>query len=457
MPGLFQGEDLKLLLTSCRDAERQSNGGVDPTSHDNDHNLNSDTAIWQRFTRRVQRNLHVVFTINPSSVRFDNRYAASPALFNRCVVQWLGTWSEKTLGQISTELISPVLGDLSHLSEEDAFMLGSNSEAGAVLLALTHSTHHSDHDDEGTGTASLTECIGSAMICIHRCVKEFMETMRDKTGRAFFVSPRHFLCLIDLFVETVEKFRIKLNADQKHTQTGLTKLLEAQQAVGSLREEALHFEKELRHKDAEANRKLSLMVDKQKEAEQRKVEAQMLAQELQSQNEKVTESRSTVEKELSEAEPALQIAKESVSAISRQQLDEVRALGRPPKQIQLTLEMVALMMGEPDLDWSEIRKVVRRDDFIYTVVNFDPLVLTESQVDLVTRKYLSKDSEGFTYESVNRASKACGPLFSWASSQIRYATILRRIEPLRVQVVSSPSALLLYKDDKTRLHARSQL
>ena len=82
----------------------------------------------------------------------------------------------------------------------------------------------------------------------------------------------------------------------------------------------------MQHKDAEANRKLGLMVDKQKEAEQRKVEAQQLAQELQAQNKKVVESRRIVEEELSEAEPALQTAKDSVSAISRQQLDEVRAL-----------------------------------------------------------------------------------------------------------------------------------
>ena len=33
--------------------------------------------------------------------------------------------------------------------------------------------------------------------------------------------------------------------------------------------------------------------------------------------------------------------------------------------------------------------------------------------------------------AVDRASKACGPLYQWAESQIKYATILRRIKPLR--------------------------
>ena len=142
-------------------------------------------------------------------------------------------------------------------------MIGSHSEVGSVL-ALTCSTLHGDESGgewEGPGAATVTECIGSAMICIHRRVKEIMQSMREQTGRDLYVSPRHFLCLIDLFTATEKKFRAKLDADQTHTQTGLDKLLETQQAVGSLREEALRFEEELQHKDAEANRKLGLMVD----------------------------------------------------------------------------------------------------------------------------------------------------------------------------------------------------
>lgn len=40
------------------------------------------------------------------------------------------------------------------------------------------------------------------------------------------------------------------------------------------------------------------------------------------------------------------------------------------------------------------------------------------------------------YASVDRASKACGPLFQWAESQIKYATILRKVKPLRDEVES---------------------
>lgn len=52
--------------------------------------LDMDDELWRRFTKVIQRNLHVVFTMNPASADFENRCTASPALFNRCVVDWFG-------------------------------------------------------------------------------------------------------------------------------------------------------------------------------------------------------------------------------------------------------------------------------------------------------------------------------------------------------------------------------
>ena len=188
----------------------------------------------------------------------------------------------------------------------------------------------------------------------------------------------------------------------------------------------------LREKDAEANSKLSQMVGKQSEAEQRKRLAEDLTVELQRQNEEIRVRRDQVEIELSLAEPALVSAKQSVQNIRKAQLDEVRALGRPPNAVRLTMEMVSIMIGEMSTDWQDIRRVIRRDDFIATVVNFDPLSLTQKQVKAVQDEYLSNAE--LDYTSVDRASKACGPLYQWAESQIQYATILRKVKPLRDEV-----------------------
>lgn len=43
-------------------------------------------------------------------------------------------------------------------------------------------------------------------------------------------------------------------------------------------------------------------------------------------------------------------------------------------------------------------------------------------------------NSGLTVEAVNRSSKACGPLYQWAESQIKYSSIYNSIQPLREEV-----------------------
>ena len=75
-------------MSSCRDSAARD--GVI---------LDSEEELWRRFTAIVQRNLHVVFTVNPSGGDWKNRSTTSPALFNRCVVDWFGTWGGKAMGE----------------------------------------------------------------------------------------------------------------------------------------------------------------------------------------------------------------------------------------------------------------------------------------------------------------------------------------------------------------------
>jgi dynein heavy chain 1 len=58
--------------------------------------------------------------------------------------------------------------------------------------------------------------------------------------------------------------------------------------------------------------------------------------------------------------------------------------------------------------------------------------MTRSHRIKMQNEYLSK--EEFTYERVNRASKACGPLVQWVEAQVNYSAILDRVGPLREEV-----------------------
>ena len=92
VPGLFDGEDYVKLIAACKEEARKNN-----------RMLETDDDIYRQFTKDVQRNLHVAFTMNPANSDFSNRSASSPALFNRCVIDWFGDWADEGLLQVAEE------------------------------------------------------------------------------------------------------------------------------------------------------------------------------------------------------------------------------------------------------------------------------------------------------------------------------------------------------------------
>ena len=93
VPGLFEGDEYISLLNMAREHIVKEIKGVE-----------TEEEIYKAFIKGVQRNLHVVFTMNPLSPDFSNRAASSPALYNRCVIDWFGDWSREGLFQVSKKL-----------------------------------------------------------------------------------------------------------------------------------------------------------------------------------------------------------------------------------------------------------------------------------------------------------------------------------------------------------------
>ena len=92
VPGLFEGDEFTSLMHQIKEAVSRAGLIMD-----------SEDELYRWFTQQVRLNLHVVFTMNPASPDFHNRAATSPALFNRCVLDWFGEWSNMALFQVGSE------------------------------------------------------------------------------------------------------------------------------------------------------------------------------------------------------------------------------------------------------------------------------------------------------------------------------------------------------------------
>jgi hypothetical protein len=86
---LSLGDEYANLMTQCKEGAQRE---------DLDLHSNEELYVW--FTGQVRKNLHFVFTMNPSLEGLKDRAATSPALFNRCVLNWFGDWSDGALFQV---------------------------------------------------------------------------------------------------------------------------------------------------------------------------------------------------------------------------------------------------------------------------------------------------------------------------------------------------------------------
>ena len=398
VPGLFEGDDFAALMTACKEgAQRQ--GLL----------LDSQEELYKWFTQQIVRNLHIVFTMNPPEDGLSSKAATSPALFNRCVLNWFGDWSDQALFQVGSELTQSVDLELPGFTAPDSIPVAYH---GLTL------------------PASHRDAVVNSMVYVHNSLHKFNQRLQKQQGRLTFLTPRHYLDFVAQYVKLFNEKREDLEEQQRHLNIGLEKLRDTVHQVRDLRSSLAQKKIQLENKDAEANEKLQRMIADQREAEQRKTASLEIQANLDKQEEEVARRKEVVNEDLAKAEPAVLHAQEAVGNIKRQHLTEVRSMGNPPAGVRLALNAVCTLLGHRIDDWKSIQAVVRKDDFIASIVGYDnERQMTRGLRTKMQNEFLSKDE--FTFEKVNRASKACGPLVQWVEAQVNFSAILDRVGPLR--------------------------
>ncbi|KAL7268764.1 dynein heavy chain [Rhizina undulata] len=401
VPGLFEGDEFAALMTACKEgAQRQ--GLL----------LDSQEELYKWFTQQIVKNLHVVFTMNPPEEGLSSKAATSPALFNRCVLNWFGDWSDQAFFQVGMELTQTLDLDRATYKAPDSIPV--------VYRELPLPPSH-------------REAVVNAMVYIHYSLHKFNKKLQKQQNKTTYLTPRHFLDFVAQYVKLYNEKREDLEEQQRHLNVGLDKLKDTVDKVRDLRFSLAEKQGQLERKSAEANEKLQRMVADQQETEQKRAASLEVQAALEIQEREVAERQEVVLNDLAKAEPAVIEAQRSVSNIKKNHLTEVRVMGKPPPAVQLAMESVCTLLGHKVNNWATVQSIIRRDDFISSIVNFDnEKQMTKPLRMKMQEQYLSQPN--YTFEAMNRASKACGPLVQWVEAQVNYSEILDRVGPLREEV-----------------------
>ena len=374
------------------------------------------------------KNLHVVFTMNPSTDGLKDRAATSPALFNRCVLNWFGDWSDYAFFQVGKEFTNKMDLDLPAWQAPDYFPVACPE----ISLPPNH-----------------RDAVVNAMVFVHQSLHKCNSKIVKRGGHVMAITPRHFLDFIQHFVKLYNEKRSGLEEEQLHINVGLNKIAETVAQVEEMQKSLAVKSAELESKNAEANEKLKQMVKDQQEAEKQKQQSIEISKLVEQQTKEIALKRTEVMKDLERVEPAVIEAQNAVKNIKKQHLVEVRSMGNPAPVIRMALESICVLLGENVPDWKAIRTVTMKDNFIPSIVNFNTDDISEETRRIMQDKYLSNPD--YNFEKINRASLACGPMVKWCIAQLEYAEMLNRVDPLRQELKSLEDAAVVKKNEAEKM------
>lgn len=157
--------------------------------------VDSIEVINQTFINRVRDNLHISLCMSPVGDTLRVRCRMFPSLVNCCTLDWFSRWPEEALLYVS----STFLKELDLPSEE-------------VRAALAE-----------------------MCMMIHTSVEETADEFFEQLRRRVYTTPKSYLDLISLYLNTLDLKRNEYNVNKRRLATGLKKLNDTNVSIADLR------------------------------------------------------------------------------------------------------------------------------------------------------------------------------------------------------------------------------
>eukprot|EP00736_Rhodelphis_marinus_P001173 Rmarinus@m.17616 len=386
VPGLYAPEEMDALLQPLREV-MQTEGADDQSPHD-------------FFVSRVRANLHVILSMDPTHTEFLQRCENNPAVYTRCSILWLDSWSDESMLAVASTLLMPLFNEV-----------GLDNDA--------------------------RERIPACLCGVHR------------TCLRLGAAPRDFVSNIELYSNQYRMQSGKNKEQESHLRGGLKKLKEAEATTDELQRNASSKGALLKRKQQEGKEALERIKISMKRATEKKEEAKQLSQQLAVEEGELATRKEDVERELSDALPMLEQARQSVNQIRSEHLNEIKSYQSLPAVTHHVLTAVLFILGNEDTSVTSIKRFLSRRGAKDDILNYDARTLdrnTRRQVE----EFLIRNKESFSSERVKSVSKAVAPLAQWVKANIKYAHVLERVSPMESEMNRLSSGLQKARRDMQR-------
>ena len=410
VPNIFPSDERATICEAVRPFAKQVYGKVAQDM--------GPLELYAFFIQRVKQNLHILLAFSPIGDAFRDRLRKFPALINCCTIDWFTAWPSDALLAVSERFLSKVKFD----SEE------------------------------------IREHIVNLCQEFHMDVRVLSEEFQSKLKRINYVTPTSYLELIQAFKLNLDNKRTEVSQAKLRYEVGLDKLAFAGEQVNTMQGELADLQPELIESAAATEVLMGQIADKLPGVMEIRTKVSGEAEIAQKEADIVGEQKASVEADLAEAIPALESAVAALNTIKPADINEVKALKKPPEKIRMVCKAVCILqeippVRIPDPDdpskrimdyWGPSQGMLGKPDFLDSLMNFDkdnmkPKIVAEIQKEFI-------ENPDFNPDVIAKASKAAEGMCRWVVAMVTYDRVAKIVAPKKAALAEAEAKLKVTMD-----------
>lgn len=401
VPNLFASDEKAVLAEKCRAAAKQAG-----------RQLNTPAEQYKFFVERCQANLHIVLAFSPIGDAFRSRLRQFPSLVNCCTIDWFTEWPADALNTVAERF----LADVEMQSE--------------------------------VRTSCVQMCIS-----MHESVRMQSIKLLQEARRHNYVTPTSYLELINTYKTLLGLRRQSVNIMQRRYMGGLDALALAEDSVNTMKQELIDLQPGLEQAKIDTEALTAKVEAAIPGVEEQKAIGVKDEEATAKQAAAVQAVKDECEADLAEAMPILRDALKALDTIKKQDLDQVKNMGKPPVGVMLAMKAVLVMLdvkpekkNDPDTPgkkiddwWGPSVKLLNSGTLLNTLKEYDKDNIPPKIIGKIRAEF--KEDPNFTPVMIAKASSAAEGLCKWVLAMESYDRVAKVVAPKKEALAQSEAEL----------------
>ncbi|SOV14937.1 dynein heavy chain, putative [Plasmodium gaboni] len=348
----------------------------------------SNEDVFNYYINKIKTNLKIAITHSPISNLYRDRLIKFPSFLSNFSFIYFLPWPYEALVNVSNRFLSDIK------IKQD-----------------------------------LKKKICEHMAYVHTSTNEMNKKYLEQKNRFNYVIPKTFLEYIYFYKNLLNVKNLEIEKSVERLNKGLLALTSTRENVQLLQKEIEIKITNIEEKKIEVNE----ILNKVKEATEVTNKEQQIVNEEKKKTEIFTkeaiEIQLKADKELSEALPIMNKAKDAVNCITKSAIQELKSLQNPPKECLDVTHAVLIALKEiKNYSWKFAQKIMNNPtQFLSKLQKFDAENMDEETVNLLT-PFIQK--KFFNYEMMKTKSSACAYLALWLVNIVKYNEVYKKVKPL---------------------------